>query len=128
MARRHRTMTKVLRRDRLSVPRAPNRSARYYARLPADPTRPYTIAKAAAYLASIMAVIESPPEDGPWTKTELVNLYRLARRWRHRAEGRDARWLLVGSHAGRLAAPVERALQPPPDPAWEKWPFTEDEE
>jgi hypothetical protein len=124
MARPYRPPTDpVLRRPRSPTDRAEVGTARYYAYLPARPDRPFTREKAGAYLDAILALLarDGPPGQPtalPWTRSEEKNLYRLARVWRHRAAGRDARWLLVGSRGGRLAAPIEQALQTPADPAW----------
>lgn len=116
MARAYKAMTEpILRRKPARPPtRAPERSARYYAELPPEPTAPFTVAKAETMLESIMALLQR----GEWTRQEYGNLSRLARRWRHRAEGKDPRWLITGTRAGRLPAVVEKAIQPEPDPLW----------
>lgn len=120
MARAYKTMAAILRRKPARPPtRAPERSARYYVHLPPEPSPPFTPAKAEHMLETIMALIQDPPETiRAWTRQELANLYRLARRWRHRAEGIDSRWLVAGTRPGRLPAFVEKAIQPDADPAW----------
>lgn len=111
----------LLRRRRQTPDGSPvGTTARYHADLPPRPLPPCTLEQAAQYLETIMGVLRAGPSTGPprWTRSEEKNLYRLIRVWRYRADGRDPRWLLVGSRGGRLSAAVEKALQPPADPAW----------
>jgi hypothetical protein len=93
------------------------RRAPYRDLLTAEPTA-HTIDAARAYHDGVVALLTDGPRDG-WTKADMASLYRLERRWRRRADGDDARWLLVGSKPGRLSPAVEKALRPTAaDPRW----------
>lgn len=46
----------------------------------------------------------------PWTRSERRVLAELEKRWRHRYLGYDKRWLLRGTHAGRLPRELEREI------------------
>jgi hypothetical protein len=62
--------------------------------------------KAAGYLWRIQRAIE----DGGWTPSENNRLHALERKWRERAEGRDARFEVVGTYRGRPGAGERREI------------------
>lgn len=106
----------------LSPLRADNRGAvtrgapftrSFYQWLGQPPLEPDT-AQARQYYATIMQLIDK----GGWTRGEWAGLRRLERRWRARLDGQDKRWILFGTHAGRLDRDVEMALRPQADPDW----------
>lgn len=54
--------------------------------------------------------IEIAIETGGWTSGERTRLYRLRDKWKARAEGKDARFEVAGTRAGRLVKSVESAV------------------
>jgi hypothetical protein len=62
---------------------------------------------ARAYLDRILAAIE----QGKWSMGERARLYRLRDKWTLRANGKDARFEVVGTRAGRLDAAAELSIR-----------------
>jgi hypothetical protein len=46
-----------------------------------------------------------------WSHSDTVQLRRLERKWRERMQGKDARFMVAGTRAGRLTRPVEQTLR-----------------
>lgn len=49
-----------------------------------------------------MARLEKAISQGDWARHEREHLYRERDRWRKRAEGKDARFEVVGNRPGRI--------------------------
>lgn len=53
-------------------------------------------------------------ERGGWSRADQIHLYQLEARWRRRATGRDARFLVIGApltSGGRLPRPLEARIK-----------------
>lgn len=59
----------------------------------------------------MVRAIEEAQEHGGWSAAERTRLARMHRVWTARAQGRDARFALVGNRPGRLSGDDERRLR-----------------
>lgn len=55
--------------------------------------------------------VASCVERGGWTHNEQTALVELEKKWRKRARGEDARFVLVGNRPGRLSRHLERRVR-----------------
>lgn len=94
--------------------RAPYSSA-FYADLP-DPPVAGDLVQARLYWMRLCELIDDTSKV--YARNERTCLRQLRDRWRRRAFGEDARWLLVGSKPGRLDRGVEAALRPAAAAGW----------
>ena len=91
----------------LAVKRGRRRSS-FLAELgPAPVCAPGDHQSARAYLLRVVSLIER----GGWSASECAGLHVLAKRWRRRASGQDARFNLVGNRTGRLPRTLEARLK-----------------
>lgn len=74
---------------------------------PAPSCLPGDLVGAAIFHRKIVSVIER----GGWTRNEQTALGSLERKWRQRARGEDARFVLAGNRPGRLHRTVERRVR-----------------
>lgn len=61
------------------------------------------------YLAGVEAALDMASEE--WTPSEQSHLYRIRRVWRRRAEGRDARFEVVGTRHGRVSGEEKKMIE-----------------
>lgn len=82
--------------------------AAYWERLgPAPTCLPGDLVSAAIFHRRIISTIER----GGWTHNEQTALAGLERKWRKRATGQDARFVLAGNRPGRLHRNIERRVR-----------------
>jgi hypothetical protein len=94
---------------------SPRRSG-YFAVIGASPDcAPADYKTALAYLH----LIEKALQEGGWTQYEFTRLNKLRAKWARRALGKDPRFDLVGTRAGRLPADVEYRLKGKQRKAWQ---------
>jgi hypothetical protein len=103
--------------------RAPDYTAKFYARLPVKPLQADRAA-AVDYHAAITDVIDQdaalPPGDpAKLSRHDRHNLQRLERRWRRRAAGEDPRWMVAGVKPGRLPRAIEDCYKRTPHPEFD---------
>lgn len=100
---------------------APKGTAPFYKWLMPLPTLP-DLEMAKLYLASVRNVLEadakrSAADVDKLTRGQRSTLQRIERKWAKRAAGKDARWNLNGTKAGRITKESEATIRRP-DPDW----------
>lgn len=60
---------------------------------------------------AMLAGVQRAIEHGMWTRNEWTALHEMERKWRARAEGRDARFEVAGTKPGRLKRPEEQQMR-----------------
>lgn len=61
--------------------------------------------------AQFLARIEAAQARGGWSGAERTRLSRLHAKWAKRASGQDARFMVMGTRAGRMADHEQREMQ-----------------
>jgi hypothetical protein len=101
-------------------PAAPLYSAPYYEQLPTPPTTP-DLHAAKVYLAAVRDLLAfdlSLPKSKRMARAARSVLQRIERRWAKRAAGKDPRWAVMGSRAGRLTQSDAEQVRGPEPTAW----------